>query len=84
MELPDDQLQKPQEKLGRLQYRIDYDFGQNIVSHSVFICSSGDLFRLLSYGSYGLLWSTVRTSPERLLSIGAFQLKKLQNFGTLR
>ena len=34
MELPDDQLQKPQEKLGRLQYRIDYDFGQNNVSCS--------------------------------------------------
>lgn len=32
MELPDEQVQKPQEKLGRLKYRIDYDFGLNNVS----------------------------------------------------
>ena len=32
MELPDEQMQKPQEKLGRLQYKIDYDFAQNNVS----------------------------------------------------
>ena len=37
MELPDEQLQKPQEKLGRLQYRIDYDFGQNNVSRKTLV-----------------------------------------------
>ena len=31
MELPEEQVQKAHEKLGRLQYKIDYDFGQNNV-----------------------------------------------------